>query len=143
MRVDILPGNITGMFSHPDGHRSTCLTNKKIGKIVTEDLKLKKTPAKFIQRFLTNEQNLCRFATCKDMLEMTRMDPECKDKIITGEETWVYGYDPETKRQSAEWRKQGQTVSEVMFLGILRRLREAIRKKGQKNGLMVKARTKL
>ncbi|UYV71668.1 hypothetical protein LAZ67_8004049 [Cordylochernes scorpioides] len=42
------------------------------------------------------------------MLEMTRRDPEWKDKIITGDETWVYGYDPETKRQSAEWRGQGK-----------------------------------
>ncbi|UYV76963.1 hypothetical protein LAZ67_14002585 [Cordylochernes scorpioides] len=40
------------------------------------------------------------------MLEMTRTDPEWKDKIITGYETWVYGYDPETKHQSAEWRCQ-------------------------------------
>ncbi|UYV64655.1 K02A2.6-like [Cordylochernes scorpioides] len=55
-------------------------------------------------RFLTNEQNLCRLATCEDMMEMTRTDPEWKDKIITGDETWVYGYDPETKPQSAEWR---------------------------------------
>ncbi|UYV61964.1 hypothetical protein LAZ67_1007205 [Cordylochernes scorpioides] len=75
-----------------------------IGRIVTEDLKLKKTPAKFIPRFLTNEQKLCRLATCEDMMEMTRTDPEWKDKIITGDETWVYGYDPETKPQSAEWR---------------------------------------
>ncbi|UYV61709.1 hypothetical protein LAZ67_1006079 [Cordylochernes scorpioides] len=36
-----------------------------------------------------------------------RTDPEWKDKIITGYETWVYGYDPETKHQSAEWRCQG------------------------------------
>ncbi|UYV82190.1 hypothetical protein LAZ67_21001302 [Cordylochernes scorpioides] len=41
------------------------------------------------------------------MSEMTRTDPGWKDKIITGDETWVYGYDPETKRQSAEWRGQG------------------------------------
>ncbi|UYV62032.1 FUT1 [Cordylochernes scorpioides] len=40
------------------------------------------------------------------MLEMTRTDPEWKDKIITGYETWVYGYDPETKHQSSEWRCQ-------------------------------------
>ncbi|UYV82767.1 hypothetical protein LAZ67_22000799 [Cordylochernes scorpioides] len=40
------------------------------------------------------------------MMEMTRTDPEWKDKIITGDETWVYGYDPETKPQSAEWRVQ-------------------------------------
>ncbi|UYV83947.1 hypothetical protein LAZ67_X000672 [Cordylochernes scorpioides] len=139
--------------------------NETIGRIVTEDLKLKKTPAKFIPRFLTNEQKLCRLETCEDMLEMTRSNPEWKDKIITGDETWVYGYDPETKPQFAEWRGQGeprpkksrilksrnkvllvafldnkgivhheylpagQTVIKEMYLGILRRLREAIRKK--------------
>ncbi|UYV85184.1 hypothetical protein LAZ67_X004851 [Cordylochernes scorpioides] len=107
--------------------QDTGISKTTIGRIVTEDLKLKKTPAKFIPRFLTNEQNLCRLATCEDMMEMTRTDPEWKDKIITGDETWVYGYDPETKPQSAEWR--GQTVSKEMYLGILRRLREAIRKK--------------
>ncbi|UYV63485.1 TIGD7 [Cordylochernes scorpioides] len=37
---------------------------------------------------------------------MTRTDPEWKDKIITGDETWVYDYNPETKRQYAEWRGQ-------------------------------------
>ncbi|UYV73323.1 hypothetical protein LAZ67_10002715 [Cordylochernes scorpioides] len=52
-----------------------------------------------------HQQKLCRLATCEDMLEMTRTDPEWKDKIITGDETWVYGYDPETKPQSAEWRE--------------------------------------
>ncbi|UYV64489.1 hypothetical protein LAZ67_3000951 [Cordylochernes scorpioides] len=145
--------------------QDTGISKTTIGRIIAEDLKLKKTPAKFIPRFLTNEQKLCRLATCEDMLEMTRTDPEWKDKIITGDETWVYGYDPETKRQSAEWRGQGkdrakksrilksrnkvllvaflgnkgivhheylpagQTVIKEMYLGILRRLREAIRKK--------------
>ncbi|UYV76189.1 hypothetical protein LAZ67_13002976 [Cordylochernes scorpioides] len=145
--------------------QDTGISKTTIGRIVTEDLRLKKTPAKFIPRFPTNEQKLCRLATCEDMLEMTRTDPEWKDKIITGDETWVYGYDPETKRQSVEWRGQGeprpkksrilksrnkvllvaffenkgivhheylpagQTVIKEMYLSILRRLREAIRKK--------------
>ncbi|UYV66856.1 hypothetical protein LAZ67_4003113 [Cordylochernes scorpioides] len=84
--------------------QDTGISKTTIGRIVTEDLKLKKTPEKFIPRFFTNEQKLCRLATCEDMMEMTRTDPEWKDKIITGDETWVYGYDPETKPQSAEWR---------------------------------------
>ncbi|UYV62520.1 hypothetical protein LAZ67_2000931 [Cordylochernes scorpioides] len=91
--------------------QDTGISKTTIGRIITEDLRLKKTPAKFIPRFLTNEQKLCRLATCEDMLEMTRTDPEWKDKIITGDETWVYGYDPETKRQSAEWRGQGRSSS--------------------------------
>ncbi|UYV67905.1 hypothetical protein LAZ67_5002460 [Cordylochernes scorpioides] len=96
--------------------QDTGISKTTIGRIVTEDLKLKKTPAKFIPRFLTNEPKLCRLATCEDMMEMTRTDPEWKDKIITGDETWVYGYDPEIKPQSAEWRGK------------------RFEKKGQKNG---------
>ncbi|UYV79995.1 hypothetical protein LAZ67_18001359 [Cordylochernes scorpioides] len=88
--------------------QDTGISKTTIGRIVTKDLKLKRTPAKFIPRFLTNEQKLCRLATCENMLEMTRTDPEWKDKIITGDETWVYDYDPETKRQYAEWRGQGE-----------------------------------
>ncbi|GFS10467.1 mariner Mos1 transposase [Elysia marginata] len=36
-----------------------------------------------------------------------RFQTEQKDflgRIITGDETWVYSWDPETKQQSAEWR---------------------------------------
>ncbi|UYV62483.1 hypothetical protein LAZ67_2000748 [Cordylochernes scorpioides] len=91
--------------------QDTGISKTTIGRIVTEDLKLKKIPAKFIPRFLTNEQKLCRLATCEDMMEMTRTDPEWKDKIITGDETWVYGYDPETKPQSAEWREQMENTN--------------------------------
>ncbi|UYV78964.1 hypothetical protein LAZ67_17000510 [Cordylochernes scorpioides] len=104
-RVGEMPENLRTTLL--DLEQDTGISKTTIGRIVTEDLKLKKTPAKFISRFLTNVQNLCRLATCEDMLERTRTDPEWKDKIITGDETWVYGYDPETKRQSAEWRGQG------------------------------------
>jgi hypothetical protein len=31
-------------------------------------------------------------------------DPESLLKIITGDETWVYRYDPETKQQSSQWK---------------------------------------
>ncbi|UYV80711.1 hypothetical protein LAZ67_19001485 [Cordylochernes scorpioides] len=86
--------------------QDTGISKITIGRIVTKDLKLKKTPAKFIPKFLTNEQKMCQYATCEDMLEMTKTDPEWKDKIIIGDETWVYGYDSETKRQFAEWRGQ-------------------------------------
>ncbi|UYV72816.1 hypothetical protein LAZ67_10000875 [Cordylochernes scorpioides] len=51
--------------------QDTGISKTTIGRIVTEDLKLKKTPAKFIPRFLTNEQKLCRLATCDDIMEMT------------------------------------------------------------------------
>ena len=34
---------------------------------------------------------------------MADADKNFLNKIITGDETWCFGYDPETKRQSSEW----------------------------------------
>ena len=36
-------------------------------------------------------------------------------RVITDDETWVYQYDPETKRQSAEW-KAANSPQPKMFL---------------------------
>ena len=32
------------------------------------------------------------------------MQDDILGRVITGDETWVYQYDPETKRQSAQWK---------------------------------------
>jgi hypothetical protein len=38
------------------------------------------------------------------MQECTNGDPEFLKTLITGDETWVYGYDPETKVQKSQWK---------------------------------------
>jgi hypothetical protein len=38
------------------------------------------------------------------MLECANGDPEILKTVITGDETWVYGYDLETKVQSSQWK---------------------------------------
>jgi len=47
---------------------------------------------------LTDEQKQRRVTIYQDLLE--RQD----DIFITGDETWVYQYDPEMKGQSAQWK---------------------------------------
>jgi hypothetical protein len=39
-----------------------------------------------------------------NMLQEAESDENFIAQIITGDETWVYGYDPETKRQSSQWK---------------------------------------
>ncbi|KAJ4427937.1 hypothetical protein ANN_23947 [Periplaneta americana] len=39
-----------------------------------------------------------------DLLDTTNTDPGFLNTVITGDESWVYGYDPETKRQSSQWK---------------------------------------
>ena len=33
------------------------------------------------------------------------VDPDLLKKVITGDESWVYGYDIETKAQSSQWKR--------------------------------------
>ena len=42
----------------------------------------------------------------KENLEFTNEDYEgFKNRLVTNDEIWVYHYDPESKRQSMEWRQ--------------------------------------
>jgi hypothetical protein len=45
-----------------------------------------------------------RVAACQDLLNMINGDKNFLDKVITGDESWCFAYDPETKSQSSEWR---------------------------------------
>ena len=49
------------------------------------------------------EQKQCRLDIAQDMLDNANSDPNFLNTVITGEGTWVYGYDPETKMQSTLW----------------------------------------
>ncbi|UYV73727.1 hypothetical protein LAZ67_11000534 [Cordylochernes scorpioides] len=79
-------------------------------QIVTKDLDMIRASSKFVPRILTEEQKECIIVEWiyKNMVEMTRTYPEWMQKIITGDETWVYRYDPETKRQSSQWIERGE-----------------------------------
>ncbi|UYV64573.1 hypothetical protein LAZ67_3001207 [Cordylochernes scorpioides] len=87
----------------------TGIPKSLVGSIIKEDLQLKKTPSKFATKMLTIQQKENRVEVAKKMLEMVEENPNWKEKVITGDETWVYGYDPETKRQSMEWKGKDET----------------------------------
>jgi histone-lysine N-methyltransferase SETMAR len=60
--------------------------------------------AKFVPKLLSQEQQQLRLEVVWDMLECSNGDPEFLKTGITGDETWVYRYDLETKVQSSQWR---------------------------------------
>jgi hypothetical protein len=43
---------------------------------------------------------------CLELREKANEDPTFISRIITGDESWIYGYDPETKQQSLLWKSQ-------------------------------------
>ena len=60
---------------------------------------------KFIPKWLTIEQKDLRSEIAQDNLEMVSDDENVLKKVITGDESWVCGYDPETKQQSSQWKR--------------------------------------
>ncbi|XP_040357135.2 protein GVQW3-like [Ixodes scapularis] len=68
--------------------------------IMIEGLAMKRVAAKFVPKLLMVEQKQLRVEVSQDMLDSTNSDPDFMNTIITGGESWVYGYEPETKSQS-------------------------------------------
>jgi hypothetical protein len=71
-------------------------------QILTEDLRMRRVSAKFVPRLPTEQQKDDRLNVCRDLEEL-RNDPNFLTKIVTGDESWCYAYDPETKQASSQW----------------------------------------
>ena len=73
-----------------------------------KELRLRKLCARWIPHSLTLAQKLSRVDFCKSMLKrFVDGTSRAVSDILTGDETWIYHYDPETKRQSKEWVEEG------------------------------------
>ncbi|GFS93126.1 protein GVQW3 [Trichonephila clavipes] len=95
-----------------------CLTVREIAQechisvgscdeILRKDLNMRRVSAKFVPRLLTEDQQFKRLATSSDLFQSASDDPEFMKLIISRDESWVYGYDPETKQQSSQWKTPG------------------------------------
>ncbi|GFT32320.1 HTH_48 domain-containing protein [Trichonephila clavipes] len=71
-------------------------------EILRKDLNMRRVSAKFLPRLLTEDQQFQRLATSSDLFQSESDDPEFMKLIITGDESWPYGYDPERKKQSSQ-----------------------------------------
>ena len=133
------------------------ISTGSVHSILTEDLNLRRVSAKLVPKLLTEQQKELQKEYSEDMLDLANHDREFTKTIITGDKTWVYGYDPETKFQSSQWKHpesprqkkarhadlffysrgivyheyapEAQTINKEYYLQVLRRLREAVQTK--------------
>ena len=66
--------------------------------------------AEMVPKELTAEQKQRRVTICQDLLE--RQD-DILGHVVTGDETWVYQYEPETKQQIAQWKTANSSRAEI------------------------------
>jgi hypothetical protein len=58
---------------------------------------MRRVAAKFVPKLLSCEQKELRLDVAQDMLECANGDLDFLKTVITGDKSWVYGYDPGTK----------------------------------------------
>ena len=67
--------------------------------IIREELKMQKICAKFVPRVLREDQKERRCHDSREMVELINSDPTVLDALVTCDDSCIYCYDPETKRQ--------------------------------------------
>ena len=75
--------------------------------IIREELKMRKICAKFVPRVLREDQKERRCPDRKETVELINSDLAVLDALVTWDESWIYCYDPETKRQSSQGKLTG------------------------------------
>ena len=80
------------------------MNSERVWTINTEKLGMRKICAKMVPRLLTDEQKKRRVEVCQDIMARLEADPNLLGRTIIGDESWIFEYDPFTKRQSLEWK---------------------------------------
>ena len=71
--------------------------------IIRKELKKRKICARFVPRVLKER----RCHDSREMVELIDSDPAVLDDPVTCDESWIYCYDTEIKRQSSQWKYAG------------------------------------
>jgi len=78
------------------------MNRETVRQIVKEDMGMRKISTKMVPRILTHDQKERRLHISSDLLR----NAETFDTVTSGDETWCFQYDPETKQQSMQWKTQ-------------------------------------
>ena len=84
------------------------ISSGSVVAILHEKLRYSKVCARWVPHLLTEDQKKVCVDWCRQMLNHFN-GGESKGvwEIVSGDETWVYSFDPETKQQSAQWTPAG------------------------------------
>ena len=80
------------------------ISSTSISKILHEHLAVKKICSRWIPHNLTKAQKDARIDWCKQILKKYNAGASnIVYKIVTGDESLIYAYEPESKQQSTVW----------------------------------------
>ncbi len=88
--------------------RRTGLSLRTVHNVLRNKLQLKKRPAKWIPHLLSEDQKACRLHMSRDLLRHFRHALTLQDRVVTGDESWFWCYEPATQRNSSAWLRRNQ-----------------------------------
>jgi len=71
-------------------------------RVLTEELGMQRVAAKFVPRILTADQMQQNVSICTQLRQLPSDNETFLSRVITGDESWVYDYDLQTKQQSSQ-----------------------------------------
>lgn len=84
------------------------ISETTVYKIMHDHLNMSKVSARWVPRMLSLFQKQYRVECCKEFLTLCGTDStDIINRIVTGDETWVHFYDPESKQESMQWLTKG------------------------------------
>ena len=82
--------------------------------IFTDVLGMKCAAVKIAPKLLNFEQKQCSMDVTQEMLTAFIDDSDLLKKVITCDDSWLYGYDIETEAQSSQWKRpEGPRLKKV------------------------------
>ncbi|XP_026323320.1 protein GVQW3-like [Hyposmocoma kahamanoa] len=80
------------------------ISSGSVNTILHQHLGVRKLCCRWILRLLSGAEKQARVDWCREMLiRFENRTSRRVSEIVTGDETWIYQYDPESKKQSSVW----------------------------------------
>jgi hypothetical protein len=74
--------------------------------VLMKELGMHHVTAKFVPRILTADQKPQCVDICTELCQLASDKKTFLSRVITNDGSWVYGYDPETKQHSSQWKSR-------------------------------------
>ena len=84
------------------------ISNGSVYTIIHEHLGMSKVSARWVPRNLNMQDRQQRVESSQELLEEYNANPEdFHTRLVTGDETWLHHWDPDTKKDSMQWKRPG------------------------------------
>ena len=84
------------------------ISNGSVYTIIYEQLGMSKVSARWVPRNLNMQDCQQRVESSQELVEVYNANPEdFHTRLVTGDETWLHHWDPDTKKEPMQWKHPG------------------------------------